>query len=234
MIRPCLPTLALLLAATAALPALAQHAPRDSAVTAPLPAAPAGVRAQPLASGAVTHQVRLPGEPGQATVIVRSIQPDSVAGNYRIDFQALDVDGDGDVDVADLQQLTAERAAAEYRKVFWDGLALDGIIDQHLATKLLDVAVNAGPRVAATLLQRALNQGGAGLLVDGDLGPKTLLAANTVPSTPQLLLRLCLQQAAFYGACIQRNPGLETFRFGWMRRALWPFESGASAPPEVA
>ncbi|ALJ29290.1 Ras guanyl-releasing protein 3 [Stenotrophomonas acidaminiphila] len=95
MIRPCLPTLALLLAATAALPALAQHAPRDSAVTAPLPAAPAGVRAQPLASGAVTHQVRLPGEPGQATVIVRSIQPDSVAGNYRIDFQALDVDGDG-------------------------------------------------------------------------------------------------------------------------------------------
>lgn len=146
----------------------------------------------------------------------------------------LDVDGDGDVDVADLQQLTAERAAAEYRKVFWDGLALDGIIDQHLATKLLDVAVNAGPRVAATLLQRALNQGGAGLLVDGDLGPKTRLAANTVPSTPQLLLRLCLQQAAFYGACIQRNPGLETFRFGWMRRALWPFESGASAPPEVA
>lgn len=95
MIRPCLPTLALLLAATAALPALAQHAPRDSAVTAPLPAAPAGVRAQPLARGAVTHQVRLPGEPGQATVIVRSIQPDSVAGNYRIDFQALDVDGDG-------------------------------------------------------------------------------------------------------------------------------------------
>lgn len=53
------------------------------------------MRSQSLASGAVTHQVRLPGEAGQATVIVRSIQPDSVTGNYRIDFDALDVDGDG-------------------------------------------------------------------------------------------------------------------------------------------
>ena len=95
MLRPCLPPVVLLLAAIATAPAPAQTAPRDGAVTAPLPVAPAPVRAQPLASGAVTHQVRLPGEPGQATVIVRSIQPDSVAGNYRIDFQALDVDGDG-------------------------------------------------------------------------------------------------------------------------------------------
>ncbi|MGX9721048.1 EF-hand domain-containing protein [Stenotrophomonas acidaminiphila] len=73
----------------------AQNAPRDTAVTAPLPAVPVNVRAQPLASGAVTHQVQLPAEPGQAAVTVRSIQPDSVAGNYRIDFDALDVDGDG-------------------------------------------------------------------------------------------------------------------------------------------
>ena len=50
---------------------------------------------QALATGAVTHRVQLPAEPGQATVVVRSIQPDSVAGNYRIDFNALDVDGDG-------------------------------------------------------------------------------------------------------------------------------------------
>ncbi|SBV36950.1 exported hypothetical protein [uncultured Stenotrophomonas sp.] len=57
--------------------------------------APVAVREQPLASGAVTHQVQLPAEPGQAAVVVRSIQPDNVAGNYRIDFDALDVDGDG-------------------------------------------------------------------------------------------------------------------------------------------
>ncbi len=95
MIHPCFPALVLLLAALPAIPAQAQNAPRDAAVTTPLPAAPVNVRNQSLASGAVTHQVQLPAEPGQAAVTVRSIQPDSVIGIYRIDFDALDVDGDG-------------------------------------------------------------------------------------------------------------------------------------------
>lgn len=95
MIRPCFSTIALLLSTVPALPAQAQNAPTETAVTMPLPAAPVRVRAQPLASGAVTHQVHLPAEPGQAVVVVRSIQPDSVAGDYRIDFDALDIDGDG-------------------------------------------------------------------------------------------------------------------------------------------
>lgn len=95
MIRPRLPILVLLLAALPSAPLWAQNAPRDAAVTTPLPAAPVNVRNQSLASGAVTHQVRLPADPGQAAVIVRSIQPDSVIGSYRIDFDALDADGDG-------------------------------------------------------------------------------------------------------------------------------------------
>lgn len=95
MIRPRLPILVLLLAALPAASLQAQNAPRDAAVTTPLLAAPVSVRNQSLASGAVTHQVRLPADPGQATVIVRSIQPDSVIGSYRIDFDALDTDGDG-------------------------------------------------------------------------------------------------------------------------------------------
>lgn len=95
MIRRCFPAIALLLSTVPAVSVQAQNAPRDAAVTTPLPAAPVNVRNQSLASGAVTHQVRLPAEPGQAAVIVRSIQPDSVIGSYRIDFDALDVDGDG-------------------------------------------------------------------------------------------------------------------------------------------
>ena len=80
-----------------ALPSLAfgQTAQRPAAVSSPLHEVPVTVREQALATGAVTHQVQLPAEPGQAVVVVRSIQPDSVAGNYRIDFDALDVDGDG-------------------------------------------------------------------------------------------------------------------------------------------
>jgi hypothetical protein len=74
----------------------AQNVARDPAITAPLRSDPsANVRRQSLASGEVTHQVQVRTTPDQAQVIVRSIQPDSVIGDYRIDFEALDTDGDG-------------------------------------------------------------------------------------------------------------------------------------------
>ena len=87
------------------------------AVSSPLVQAPVAVREQPLASGTVTHQVQLPAEPGQAAVVVRSIQPDNVAGNYRIDFDALDVDGDGFIgrDEAQANPALADELFARYR-----------------------------------------------------------------------------------------------------------------------
>ena len=86
------------LALAAALPLAAKAQPTQQhtdSVISQLVEAPLDNSEQALATGAVTHRVQLPAEPGQATVVVRSIQPDSVAGNYRIDFNALDVDGDG-------------------------------------------------------------------------------------------------------------------------------------------
>ncbi len=56
---------------------------------------PASVRTQPLSSGAVTHSVTLPATAGEATVTVRSVQPDSVVGQYRFAFESLDANGDG-------------------------------------------------------------------------------------------------------------------------------------------
>jgi len=87
--------IALLLATALPSLALAQATQRPAAVSSPLREAPVAIREQALASGAVTHQVLLPAEPGQAAVVVRSIQPDSVIGNYHIDFDMFDVDGDG-------------------------------------------------------------------------------------------------------------------------------------------
>jgi len=65
------------------------------AVSVPLTDVPVHVREQSLSTGKVTHATQVQTVPGQAEVTVRSIQPDSVIGNYRIDFAALDVDGDG-------------------------------------------------------------------------------------------------------------------------------------------
>ncbi|KRG64583.1 hypothetical protein ABB26_07300 [Stenotrophomonas humi] len=69
--------------------------PPTPAVSSPLLDTPASVREQPLATGKVTHSVQIQTPPGQAQVTVRSVQADNVVGNYRIDFAAMDVNGDG-------------------------------------------------------------------------------------------------------------------------------------------
>lgn len=66
-----------------------------AATSEPLREVPASVRTQPLSSGAVTHSVTLPSTAGEATVTVRSVQPDSVVGQYRFAFESLDTDADG-------------------------------------------------------------------------------------------------------------------------------------------
>lgn len=96
--------LAAALLAAALAPAAAQNLQAtSSAVTEPLRDVPALVQAQPLSSGEVTHQVQLEVPQGAAPVTVRTIQPDRVAGNYRIDFDALDSDHDGYISRSEAQ-----------------------------------------------------------------------------------------------------------------------------------
>jgi hypothetical protein len=89
---------ALPLALAALLPfaAAAQSVQRPApAVSSPLLDTPVSVREQPLATGKVTHAVQIQTPPGQAQVTVRSVQADNVVGSYRIDFAAMDINGDG-------------------------------------------------------------------------------------------------------------------------------------------
>jgi len=87
----------------ALLPAAALAQGPVPATAEPLREAPVSVRVQPLSSGRVTHSVTLPPTAGEATVTVRSVQPDSVVGQYRFAFEALDVDGDGFISRAEAQ-----------------------------------------------------------------------------------------------------------------------------------
>lgn len=89
-------TLSLVITAMLPLSIAAQNVqPPTPAVSSPLLDTPVSVREQPLATGKVTHSVQIQTPPGQAQVTVRSVQADNVVGNYRIDFAAMDVNGDG-------------------------------------------------------------------------------------------------------------------------------------------
>lgn len=79
----------------ASVPAMAQHGPSTPAQSQPLGPTGGAIRQQPLDTGRVTGSVDIPQPAGEAQVTVRSLEPSSVVGQYRIRFSDLDVNGDG-------------------------------------------------------------------------------------------------------------------------------------------
>lgn len=84
-----------LLILLAAGPALAQKSRPTAAQSQPLRDDSGVVRAQELSAGRVTGSVDIVVPLGETPVTVRSLTPSSAAGQYRIRFAELDVDGDG-------------------------------------------------------------------------------------------------------------------------------------------
>ncbi|WP_329847245.1 EF-hand domain-containing protein [Stenotrophomonas sepilia] len=76
-------------------PAMAQQLPHTPAQSQPLGPTGGAIRQQPLDAGRVSGSVEIAQPAGEAQVTVRSLEPSSVVGQYRIHFSALDVNGDG-------------------------------------------------------------------------------------------------------------------------------------------
>jgi lysozyme family protein len=137
-----------------------------------------------------------------------------------------DVDGDGDVDIDDIKAITPMQAKALYHSGFWVPNRLQQVLDQAIATKIFDICVNTGSRQAWKITQRACNELGAELLVDGIIGPKTLEEVNVLrlrtgdPGATLLLDEIRSQQLAFYQALVGNRPELEVFLNGWTNRAM--------------
>lgn len=84
--------LAVLLLSTTA---MAQQLPHTPAQSQPLGPTGGAIRQQPLDADRVSGSVEIAQPAGEAQVTVRSLEPSSVVGQYRIHFAALDVNGDG-------------------------------------------------------------------------------------------------------------------------------------------
>ena len=114
----------------------------------------------------------------------------------------------------DIKNLTKDEAKDIYYEDYWCANKVPQMPDD-LKHIYFDMCVNQGRGRAVKILQRAANAKGAGLKVDGGMGPKTIAGLKGVE-----LDRVRAYRVKYYADLVTRKPDLEKFYFGWFRRAL--------------
>ena len=116
----------------------------------------------------------------------------------------------------DIKNLTKDGAKEIYKETYWDKNKVESLPEnlRHIA---FDMYVNQGKSRGVKILQQAANAKGAGLKVDGGLGPMTLKA---ITESNVELDRVRAYRIKYYADLVTRKPDLEKFYFGWFRRGL--------------
>ncbi|MEO6077589.1 MAG: glycosyl hydrolase 108 family protein [Candidatus Andersenbacteria bacterium] len=119
----------------------------------------------------------------------------------------------------DIKALTVDDATNIYKTFFWDRQPYAEIVSQPIASKAFDFSVNMGPSVANSLLQKAINSvSGAHLVIDGQLGAKSLDAINKCDAD-DLWCALVAQAISHYASIAEHNENDKKFLKGWINRA---------------
>jgi lysozyme family protein len=106
----------------------------------------------------------------------------------------------------DIKGLTLARAKEIYRAEYWNPCKCD-FLPSPLNLYMFDSAVNEGPKTAALHLQRVLN-----ITQDGEIGPKTIAAANRLPIETSALFMTDRSMAYI------RNLKFSVYGKGWLKR----------------
>ena len=112
----------------------------------------------------------------------------------------------------DIKNLTVEQAKQIYFDHFWTPYQLSEINHQGTANFIFDLLVNMGPYRDFQIVQRALNEIGNNLIIDGKIGPNTLAAINAADPC-QLKQSITNEADKFY-----RELNKPQFLNGWLAR----------------
>lgn len=122
------------------------------------------------------------------------------------------------VTVADVEALTIGEAISIYETNFWIPTGLAAVSKRPAtAIAVFDAGVLFGPGVAMISAQRALNDCGCAVRVDGFAGPKTTDAMNAVKPAA-FITAFAVELSERIESIILRNPSDAKYRKGWLTR----------------
>ncbi|WP_296763688.1 holin-associated N-acetylmuramidase [Sediminimonas sp.] len=159
--------------------------------------------------------------------------PDDPGGatNYGVTIHTmrrlgLDLDRDGDVDVADVRALTRQQAVDIFIKHYFEAPRIN-LLPEPLQATVFDMQVNAGGN-AVRILQRLLAEFDEPVTVDGALGPNTAAAVARAfeKAGDRLVDAYGIARRNYYLRLADRRPASRKYartrvggKGGWIRRA---------------
>lgn len=133
-----------------------------------------------------------------------------------------DIDGDGDIDRADVLAITPETARTIFKRHFWDSPRA-AELPPLVAVAFYDLAVNAGTGRSAIITQEGVNRALPGVIqkLAPNVGPQTRRFSKQIAQEGrQLLLTeyILEQRAAWYRRLAAAKPTSAVFLKGWLNR----------------
>jgi lysozyme family protein len=116
----------------------------------------------------------------------------------------------------DIRSLTEPEAFGIYFRDYWMAMRCHQL-PSPVDMAMLDTGVNCGTSRAAKWLQMGVNNGNSFLIVDGQIGPKTILAVTGI-SSYRLAMRILGHRLQHYLTIVSRSPDQSRFLRGWLRR----------------
>lgn len=115
-----------------------------------------------------------------------------------------------------------------YSKRYWDSLELDKIsrIAPKVAERLCDIGVNMGITQAGRFLQRSLIAFGADIILDGNIGQKTINALEEyiknrgLVGERVLIIAINSLQGHFYISLTEKREKDKKYIFGWLKNRI--------------
>jgi len=138
----------------------------------------------------------------------------------------IDLDHDGDIDIADVRLITPELAVGIFLRHYFERPRIAKLPEALQAT-VFDMYVNAGVN-AVKILQRLLNDLGLNVSVDGVIGPNTLKAVRTAfeKAGTTLVDAYGVARRNYYFRLADRKPSQRKYartraggKGGWIKRA---------------